>query len=151
MIVTKKIVDVRVGDWVSARNPEVEDEECMRADDAIRPEDDPWRWRRISLRLAKARGGYVDIELLRPLDLIQENHLSAGDSIEMEVMELGVDGFAQVLSEGACPEIGARPAPGCRVVTATYAHSAAPTFDLTFAGVNGRPNQTIDVTGNHPI
>ena len=149
--VTKQIAQIHVGDWVLARNPEVGDEERLRADDAIRPEDNPSQWRAIGLLLPKKHGGFVNIELLRPAAWVDERRLATGAQIDISLLELGASGLAQVLWVGPCPEIGAQPALGCRVVTGTFAHSSAQTFNLTVAGANGQLDQTIGVTGNHPI
>ena len=93
----------------------------------------------------------MDIDLLRRAAWADENGLAAGMQIDMDIVELGAAGIADVLSVLPCPNIGPRPAAGCRVVTVTYAHLSAQTFDLTVAGVNGQPDETIGVTANHPI
>ena len=149
--VTKQIAQIHVGDWVLAHNPEVGVDERARADDAIRPEDNPSQWRAIGLILPKKHGGSVNIELLRPAAWVDERGVATGAQIDIALLELGASGLAQVLWVGPCPEIGAQPAPGCRVVTGTFAHSSADTFNLTVAGVDGQLDQTIGVTGNHPI
>ena len=59
--VTKPIRDIRVGERVLARNPEVTDSE--RAE-AIEP--DPATWRHVSLLMAKPDGSDLRIEMLRP-------------------------------------------------------------------------------------
>ncbi len=65
---TIPIKRIRPGDWALAHNPELTDELRWAAGDGLRPEVNPDRWRLISMRLQKDDGGYVDIELLRPLE-----------------------------------------------------------------------------------
>ena len=148
---TIPIERIRPGDWALAHNPELSDEERWGPGDGLRPEGNPDGWRLISMRLQKDDGGYVDIELLRPLEWIERHRVEVGGQVDVELTELGGAGWAEVFNIRACPPIGPPPGAGFRVVTGRYAHSAGDTFDLRITGLDGQPDLTIGVTATHPI
>ncbi|TVS08464.1 MAG: hypothetical protein EA424_28545 [Planctomycetaceae bacterium] len=148
---TIPIERIRPGDWALAHNPELSDEERWAEGDGRRPEGNPDGWRLISMQLQKDDGGYVDIELLRPLEWIERHYVEIGGQVDVELTELGGAGWADVFNIRACPPIGPPPGAGFRVVTGRYAHSAGDTFDLRVTGLDGQPDLTIGVTATHPI
>jgi hypothetical protein len=74
-------------------------------------------------------------------------HLLLGAVIEVDVPELGATGKATILEIGACPEIEPDDGHGRRLITSTFAHSAADVFDLTLV----ESSTPVGVTGNHPV
>jgi predicted nucleotidyltransferase len=89
--------------------------------------------------------------LLRPewwleeqAELNDKDTLEVGDVVEISVPECGIDGAAEVLGLGRCPEI--LPGPG-RVVTGTFKHSSANILDLYVEGLPA----PIGTTANHPF
>ena len=113
-------------------------------DRSLGDEVDPATWRRISLALPKPTGGLIDIELLRPEGWLEMVDAAPGQSIELSLPEIGVEGLARVLAIGPCPEI--EPGEG-RVVTATFAHQVDHVLDLHVAGQSA----PIGITPTHLV
>jgi hypothetical protein len=89
----------------------------------------------------------MEINLLRDLAWIEAVGAIEGETVFLDLPEMGAVGEARVVSIGPCPEI--RPGPG-NVVTGTFHHEAAPDtgiLSVTFA--NGAYIQ--GVTDNHPF
>jgi len=160
LLVTKPIEQIRVGQRVLARNPELTDAE--RAVLAKSSEPAPDTWRRLKLWMPKPDGGRLDIELLRPLswlttagvpldgELVERTvaePVKLNVTIELHLPELGVSGPATLLTVAPCPPI--ERGPGC-VVTGTFRHQSAEILTLTVSAADGRSEQ-IGVTANHPI
>ena len=84
--VTKPIAEVRVGEWVVATNPAIEDEEddSLVASDVIRAEE----WRKISLRMTKQDGDILRMEFLRPVKWIESHEVVSGGKIGIELGEM---------------------------------------------------------------
>ena len=82
----KPIAEVRVGEWVVATNPAIEDEEedSLVAGDVIRAEE----WRKISLRMTKQDGDELRMEFLRPVEWIESHEVVAGGKIGIELGEM---------------------------------------------------------------
>lgn len=134
----KPIEQVRVGDRVKAHNPELKDA------DRVAREPDPATWRHITLRLRKPDGGEIDIEMLRPADWLRANDGAVGQTIDLEIEEMGVEGSAEIQRVDSCPPI--QPGFG-QVVTATFAHAAKDVIDIHVEGVKA----PIGCTANHPF
>ena len=135
----QRIDTVRVGQRVIAGNPQVD------ADDVEQIEPvDPATWRKITLRMSKPAGGRVDIVLLRPQVWLDVQGAARGQTIRLDLAELGAAGPGEVLAVEPCPAI--EPGPG-RVVTGTFAHSAANVVDLRIRGASA----PIGTTANHPF
>ena len=130
--ITKPIADIRVGEWVVARNPQVTDEErrLEHAVDRVVPAD----WRTVSLTMAKADGHRLDITLLRPTAWLEENRVASGETIQLNLPEMDASGPAKVVSIGPCPAVEPRPTEHHRLVTATFAHSSADVLDISVEG-----------------
>lgn len=135
--VTKPIRDIRVGERVLARNPEVTDTERTLA-----VEPDPITWRHIELDILKADGSLVRVNLLRPLDWLTTHETRVDGTIHLDLEEMGASGPARVLAVNACPEIATGPG---EVVTGTFSHSAGNVIDLHLEGLA----EPIGTTDNH--
>jgi len=107
-------------------------------------EIEPERWRLVELRMAKAEGGSVQIELARPAWWLEEEGVAVGEQIDLDLPEFGVTGDAEVLAISPCPQ----PNEGDgRVVTGKFVHEASNLLDLTIENVAG----PLGVTANHPF
>jgi len=135
----QRIDTVRVGQRVIAGNPQMDAADVEQ----IAPVD-PATWRKITLRMSKPAGGRVDIVLLRPQVWLDFQDAARGETIRLDLAELGAAGPAEVLALEPCPAI--EPGPG-RVVTGTFAHSAANVVDLRIRGASA----PIGTTANHPF
>jgi hypothetical protein len=135
---TQRIEDVRLGERVVGRNP-------IRAQaDLVDP--DPSTWRAISLHMAKPTGRSLWIELLRPVEWIEEHQASIGSTIFVDLHEMGAVGDAEVLAIGPCPEI--QPGEGA-TVTGTFKHEVDADSRVIQLQIEDQPEPTT-VTANHP-
>ncbi len=132
-----KIKDVRLGQRVAGRNPD-----RSEVDDSL-PDPVASQWRHLSLRMAKENGDELAIELLRPLEWIEFYGASPGQTIDLDLAEMGAEGPAEVLALSPCPPI--QPGDG-NVVTGTFAHRSS--GDLINLHIAGEP-EPIGVTRNH--
>ena len=96
-------------------------------DERFGDEVDSHTWRKMVLRAPKRDGSVAEVEMLRPGWWLGERDVHAGGRVDIEVPECGIEGLAQVLAVGPCPNIA--PGPG-RVVTATFHHQSTHTLDL---------------------
>ncbi|QGJ69331.1 Hypothetical protein PBC10988_10050 [Planctomycetales bacterium 10988] len=134
------IEQIRVGQRVPGRNPEVSDLERSRFIDP-----DPQTWRKLELQLLKEDGHTLDITLLRPLIWIEQTQAKVGDTVYLEMHELGAVGDAKVLSLEDCPRIA--PPPG-NVVTGKFVHGTdQPLVNVLVEGLT----KPIGCTSNHPF
>ncbi|MEQ8786488.1 MAG: Ig-like domain-containing protein [Pirellulaceae bacterium] len=143
-LVTSNIEDIRLGDWLQADNPELE-ETPPEASAAASPE----QWRRLTLRMVKADGSLLDFEFLRSVEWLAQFDVQVGGTIDVELTELAASGEAEVLAIAPCPEIAPRPGPNCRLVTGRYVHESADALDLELVGDGW--TESIGVTANHPF
>jgi len=143
--VTRNIEDVRLGDWVLAKNPELAAEDRPPELDHPRPEN----LRALSLRLQKEDDSWLDLQLLRSPDWLEEHQ--QGNTVYVDLEELGAKGWAELLAVEPCPAIGPRPHPDCRLITGRFIHQSADTFDLAITDAEGQPLTNIGLTDNHPI
>ena len=82
---------------------------------------------------------------MRPLRWLEQQDAAQAGWVYISVPECGISGRAAVLAIEPCPPI----APGNgRVVTGTYRHASATTFDIY---VDGNRLESIGTTGNHPF
>lgn len=137
--VTKPIRDIRVGERVLARNPEVTD-----AERTLAVEPDPATWRHIELEMPKPDGSLLHIDLLRPVEWLTTHNASVDDKIHLDLEEMGAKGAAHVLAINTCPMIATGPG---NIVTGTFKHSSGNVVDLHIAGVS----EPIGTTSNHPF
>ncbi len=93
------IEQIPVGKRNGTRNP-------IRADfDFSLPEPNQETWSLIRLEANRSDGGVVDIELLRPNDLIRKMAIVVSGSIPYEVEELEINSWAKVISIEPSPQI----------------------------------------------
>jgi hypothetical protein len=135
---TRNIEDLRVGDRVLARNPEISDEER-----ATWEEPDWQNWRQVRLEMTKPDGGILHIEMLRPKFWFDENQVQPGGTVFLDLPEMGAEGDARVVSTGDCPPIAQGDG---QVITATFAHP--PSTKVLDVHFEGEP-EPIGVTDNH--
>ncbi len=133
-----RIDEVKLGYRMAGTNP------LRDHVDAIDP--DPETWRQISLHMHKESGNSLWIELLRPLEWIEETEAQAGKTIFLDLPEMGAVGEADVTMIGPCPPI--KPGKG-NVVTGTFKHEADERSGLVRLRVEGQEEST-GVTANHP-
>ena len=136
--VTSNIEDIRVGDRVLGRNPELTD-----AERAV-PDPDPVTWRRLELRAPKRDGTWADVVLLRSVIWLEEREVKLGGTVRISVPECSIEGNAEVLSIGDCPPIEPGTGP---VVTGTFRHASGHVMDLYVEGLA----DPIGTTANHPF
>ncbi len=132
------IEDVRVGDRLAGRNPIREQAETV--------ESDPATWRKISLYMTKDSGLGLWIDLLRPLTWIEEHDAQPGNTIFIDLYEMGAVGDAKVTYLGPCPPI--KPGKG-NVVTGMFKHQADENTKVVHLKLEDQIELT-GVTDNHP-
>lgn len=138
-LVTRPIEQVEVGMRVKGRNPQATDGRIRLAD------PDPTSWRKLVLRMRKATGKELQIDLLRPLGWIEHAGAKEGSTIELDLAELGAAGEAEVLAVLPCPaiETGAG-----SVVSGKFTHE--PEDNLVNVLIEGQ-DEPIGCTHNHPF
>jgi hypothetical protein len=137
-LTAKPIQDIRVGERLVGRNPIREQAELV--------EPDPASWRKISLHMTKGSGLGLWIELLRPLTWIEEHGVEPGNTVFIDLHEMGAAGDAQVIDLGPCPEIARG---NGTVVTGTFQHQADANTKVIQLGLEDQIELTT-VTDNHP-
>jgi hypothetical protein len=115
------------------------DEDLSFGDDV-----DPATWRRVLLRAPKDDGGWSDVTLLRPAAWLNANDVHRGATIDLFILECGIDAPAEVLSVGPCPQIAPRDG---RIVTGTFRHHSRNIVDVFVSGLS----EPIGTTVNHPF
>jgi hypothetical protein len=139
-LVERNIEDIRIGDRTSGRNPESISKPPIKLD----VEEMETNWRLLRLQMTKVDGSVADIELLRPVWWIETREAIAGNTIYLDLAELGAEGEAQVLSVEPTPPIQRSPG---NIVTGTFRHQTSNLIDLYIEGLD-RP---IGSTANHPF
>lgn len=134
--VDQRIEDARLGERVLGRNP-------LR-DQVDQVEPDPQTWRAVSLHMRKPSGKSLWIELLRPLEWIEQNEVDG--KISLDLHELGAVGEAEVLAIAPCPEI--QPGQGA-IVTGKFKHEVDASNRVLHLHIEGE-TVPIGVTDNHP-
>ncbi|QDU60465.1 hypothetical protein Pan216_13060 [Planctomycetes bacterium Pan216] len=133
---TKAIEEVALGDRVVGTNPD-------RSEVEPTAEPDSKTWRHVTLWMTKGNGGRLDIELLRPLAWLEAQEATVGDTIHLDLEEMGAHGPAVITAIAPCPEI--KPGDG-NVVTGRFIHQAAGNIvDLRLAN----QSEATGVTDNH--
>ena len=135
----KPISEVQLGERAIGKNPlrEQVDETLL--------EPDQQTWRKLTLRLPKDNGKWLTVELLRPLDWIEDEEAAVGETIFLDLEEMGAIGDAEVISIELCPPIQ----PGhANIITGKFIHEVeqGEVVELRFAN---QPEPT-RVTRNHP-
>ena len=139
-LASKPIDQIRLGDRVIAKNPEVGNEER-----ALFEDPDPLRWRAVELTMLKDTGRRLDIALLRHEMWFWLNGAEVGSVVYIDLPEMGAQGFAEVLSISLCPRL--QPGEGS-IVTGTFRHeSDQPLLEISVEG----SEEPIVGTSNHPF
>ncbi|MEW4454581.1 Hint domain-containing protein [Bremerella sp. JC817] len=107
--------------------------------------------RTVRLQLEKSGGGRVQIQLLRDVAWVEAAGCVVGETIFLNMPELGAEGIADVLAIEPCPPLETLPA-DCnpsqyRLVTGTIQHESGETLDLKLTSEPA----PIGVTPSHPI
>jgi hypothetical protein len=139
-LVERNIEDIKIGDRTSGRNPESVSNSLTMLD--VKEMETDWRFLR--LQMTKIDSSVADIELLRPVWWIETREAIAGNTIYLDLAELGAEGEAQVLSVEPSPKIQRGPG---NVVTGTFRHQASNLIDLYVEGLD----KPIGCTANHPF
>ena len=135
----KPISEVQLGERAIGKNPLRE-----QVDESL-PEPDPQTWRKLTLRLPKENGRWLTVELLRPLDWIEDEEAAVGETIYLDLEEMGAIGDAEVVSIEPCPPIQ----PGkANIITGKFIHEVeqGEVIELRFA----HQLEATRVTKNHP-
>ena len=132
------IETIRVAQRVVGRNPIREEVEPW--------EPDPQTWREVRLHMRKPSGRSLWMTLLRPFIWLQTNDAAVGDTIDMDLHELGASGPAEVTYIGPCPEIPPGDDP---VVIGTFKHEVDENSHVINLWLEGDAQPT-GVTDNHP-
>ena len=135
-----KIQDIEVGERSIGKNPQLTDKE--RSEFFADP--DPATWRKLSLAMTKSDGKRLDVTLLRPLTWIEKTGAEQGQTIYLNLPEMGAVGDANVITIDPCPPI--KPGKG-NVITGTFHHEAGQTIDIHVQGLD----KPIGCTANHPF
>lgn len=135
----KPISEVQLGERAIGKNPLRE-----QVDESL-PEPDPQTWRKLTLRLPKDNGKWLTVELLRPLDWIEDEEAAVGETIFLDLEEMGAIGDADVVSIESCPPI--QPGNG-NVITGRFIHEVdqGEVVELRFT----QQSEATRVTKNHP-
>lgn len=107
--------------------------------------------RTIRLQMEKSGGGRVQIQLLRDVAWMEAQGCVVGETIFLNLPELGAEGIADVLAIESCPPLETLPA-DCnpsqhRLVTGTIQHESGEKLDLKLTSEPA----PIGVTPSHPI
>jgi hypothetical protein len=135
----KPISEAQLGERTIGKNP------LREQVDADLVEPDPATWRKLTLRMPKDNGRWLTVELLRSLDWIEAEAAAVGETIFLDLADMGAFGDAEVVSIDPCPPI--QPGTG-NVITGRFIHEVEPgeVIELRFSG---QPEAT-RVTKNHP-
>ena len=102
---------------------------------------DPAAQRVVRLHVVKD-GQQLRLAFLRPAALV--GHLSAGDTVHLDIFELQVKGPARVVGVDPCPPLAEGPG---RLVTGTAVSDSVDVLRVKLAGLA----DPLEVTGNHPV
>lgn len=105
-------------------------------------------WRHIDLRLRKSDGSIANINIGRPLWWIQETGAKVGATIDLSMVEVGIEGQAEVLRIGPCDVDSREGDRNSNLVIGKIEHENAIVLNLVFD--NDAAN-LLGVTANHPL
>ena len=134
--ITTAIQDIRLGMRTFGKNP------CGRIREIYDEPDSSWY--QINLQMVKQNSGVLNIELLRPQNWLDLQGIKSGNTIYLDLPEMGAVGDASVISVLPAPPI--QQGQG-NVVTGRFIHQAANCIDLY---IDGQDNP-IGCTDNHPF
>ena len=134
--ITTAIQDIRLGMRTFGKNP------CGRIREIYDEPDSSWY--QINLQMVKQNSGVLNIELLRPQNWLDLQGIKSGNTIYLDLPEMGAVGDASVISVLPAPPI--QPGQG-NVVTGRFIHQAANCINLYIEG----QDNPIGCTDNHPF
>lgn len=134
--ITTAIQDIRLGMRTLGKNP------CGRIKEIYDEPDSSWY--QINLQMVKQNSGILNIELLRPRNWLDLQDIKSGNTIYLDLPEMGAVGDALVSSIQPSPPI--QQGQG-NVVTGRFIHQAANCIDLYIEG----QDNPIGCTDNHPF
>jgi len=105
-------------------------------------------WRYIDLRLRKPDGSVANINVGRPLWWIQETGAEVGGTIDLSMVEVGIEGQAEVLRIRPCDADSREGDRTSNLVIGKIEHENAIVLDLAFNNDTANP---LGVTANHPL
>ncbi|HEV3257252.1 MAG TPA: RHS repeat-associated core domain-containing protein, partial [Gemmataceae bacterium] len=105
---------------------------------------DPVTLRRVGFQMESGPDDALDGALLRSIEWLAANGANVGAKFSLDLPEVGVRGWAQVISVGLCPAIEEGPG---RVVTGWFKHRRGWAHDLRVE----QEGQPIGVTASHPF
>jgi hypothetical protein len=168
-LLTRPIQEIQVGHRVLAENPE------LRGQDVPETHFDAESTRLVVLHQIKPDGYELTVETLLPLEVLVAtvaerlesesapppnplplvgsaetvllNELLLGQTLDLNLPELGAEGPAQIVSIRPCPSFEPDGGTGRRLVTSVFRHAAANVIDLETTG----STTPIGVTANHPF
>ncbi len=136
-VAQKPIEQVRLLDRMAGTNP-------IRSDAESLPEPDPATSRVVKLQLHDDDSQLVEIEMVQSLKWLENFDAKIGNTIDLNLPEVGAVGEARVVSIEPCPPI---PSGRGNLVTALFKHHAKQAINLHVAN----SAEPIGVTPNHPI
>ncbi len=145
----KAIEDVALGDWVLAHDPGLSPAERASASASSIALADPKSLRVISAEMPEGEGEVLHVELLRTEAWLQENRDQ--NALWLQFDELGIKGWATILSVHAAPSFAPSPETDAHLVTGRFVHETAVSYDLAIVDHTGTQVETIGTTGNHPF
>lgn len=107
----------------------------------------PQSWQSISLRMNKADGSQVKIDLLRPLWWCKKYNVKVDGTIYLKMPEMGISGEASVLNIGRCLADSRNLPEDQQIVIGKFSHENATIIDLYFDS----EKKPIGTTLNHPF
>ncbi|MBL8871472.1 MAG: hypothetical protein JNK90_16955 [Planctomycetaceae bacterium] len=140
--VSRPIEQVRLGQKIPALNPQ------WRNDGPEVEDIDSDEWVKLSLVAYRSDGAIVDVELLRPIQLVRAAEISIGTRIPFTVPELNVDGTAEVIAISDCPEISS--GVGVPVTGRYVTRQVDQTVRVVLRSTSGE-TETVEGTAIHPI
>ncbi|MFN0197433.1 MAG: Hint domain-containing protein [Planctomycetaceae bacterium] len=105
----------------------------------------PATWRKIRLRMAKSQSLLLWIDLLRPIEWIEHHAVVVGETIHLDLVEMGAVGEAEVLAIEPCPPT--QPGLGT-VVIGKFVHECRDA-ELVEIRIEGQ-SESVRVTPEHP-
>ncbi|MBN71639.1 MAG: hypothetical protein CME32_20455 [Gimesia sp.] len=137
---TQAIETLCIGQRVKTYLPEERREEMP-----YEPSHLEWAAHRVvTLTLPCLNDESIELQLLRDPDWFRLHQPEVGETLWLDMPEMGVEGEALVEAINGCPEIETGPG---RVITATFAHSTGDCMEFDIEG----ESTPLRVTGGHPI
>ena len=105
-------------------------------------------WRELDLVLTKPDGSKASVQIGRPLWWIEDAGAKSGETIDLSIHEVGIEGAAHILSIGPFDADVREGSPNSNIVIGKIEHDNAVVWDLVF---NNDSEDPLGVTANHPL